>query len=119
MVKETPSEQLIKQAAAEVVVTDAAGRKITLKKPGVLAQYRLIEILGDSAKNEVYMGMVLPLIYVSAIGEHPVIQPASKREVEALISRLDEEGINAVMQGVQENFGRTDPEADKEALKKP
>jgi hypothetical protein len=119
MVKETPSEQLIKQASAEVIVTDSNGRTITLKKPGVLAQYRLIEILADSAKNEVYMGMVLPLIYVSAIGDAPVMQPSSKREVEALISRLDEEGINAVMQGVQDNFGRTDPEADKEALKKP
>jgi hypothetical protein len=116
--KETPSEQLIKQASAEVVVTDENGRAITLKKPGVLAQYRLIEILADSAKNEVYMGMVLPLIYVSAIDGDPVMQPASKRELEALIQRLDEEGINAVMQCVQDNFGRSNPEADQDALKK-
>lgn len=116
--RETPSEQLIKQASSEVTVTDAKGRVIVLKKPGVLAQYRLIEILADSAKNEVYMGMVLPLIYVSAMEGDPVMQPSSKREVEALIQRLDEEGIAAVMEGVQANFGRSDPDADKESLKK-
>lgn len=116
--RETPSEQLIKQASAEVTVTDAKGRVITLKKPGVLAQYRLIEILADSAKNEVYMGMVLPLIYVSAMDGDAVMQPSCKREVEALIQRLDEEGIAAVMEGVQVNFGRADADGDKEALKK-
>lgn len=115
----TPTEQIIKQASAEVSITDSNGRSITLKKPGVLAQYRLIELLGDSAKNEVYMAMVLPLIYVASIDGHPVPAPTKKVEIEALISRLDEDGINAVMLGVQEHFGKSDPDADKESLKKP
>ncbi|KAG0167309.1 hypothetical protein DFQ30_006189 [Apophysomyces sp. BC1015] len=55
--------------------------------------------------------MVLPLIFVTAIDDDPVFQPASKREVEALIQRLDEDGIAAVLQGVQANFGSEDPEA--------
>ncbi len=88
-----PSAQIIAKANAEAIVTDARGRTIKLKKPGVLAQYRLIEALGDSAKNEVYMGMVLPLIFISEIDGDVVFQPNTKREVEALIQRLDEEGI--------------------------
>lgn len=113
-----PSEQVIQKASAESMVSDKRGRVITLKKPGVLAQYRLIEILGDSAKNETYMAMVLPLIYVSAIDDDPVYQPAKKSEVEALIQRLDEDGISAVMAGVAEHFGQSDPAKDAEALKK-
>lgn len=113
-----PSDQIVQQAKAEVTVSDERGRVIKLKKPGVLAQFRLIEALGETAKNEVYMGMVLPLIFVTAIDDDPVYQPASKREVEALIQQLDEDGIAAVMAGVQANFGKTDPEADKAALKK-
>jgi hypothetical protein len=113
-----PSEQVIERANAEVTVTDARGRVIKLKKPGVLAQFRLIEALGDAAKNEVYTGMVLPLIFVTAIDDDPVYQPSSKREVEALIQQLDEDGIAAVLAGVQEHFGKADPEADKAALKK-
>lgn len=113
----TPSEQAVAKAQAEVQITDSQGRSITLKKPGVLAQYRLIEALGDAAKNEVYTAMVLPLIFVAAIDGDPVFQPASKREIEALIQRLDEAGISAVNAGVMAHFGASDPEADKAALK--
>lgn len=113
----TPSEQVVAKAA-EITVTDSAGRVIKLKKPGVLAQFRLVEVMGETAKNQVYMGMVLPLIYVTAIDGDAVFQPTSKLQVEALIQRLDEHGIDAVMEGVNANFGAIDPEADKDALKK-
>jgi hypothetical protein len=109
----TPSEQIVKAASADVLVTDKRGRSFKLKKPGVLAQFRLVEALGDVAKNEVYMGMVLPLIFIVAIDDDPVVQPTSKLQVEALIQRLDEDGIEAVMNGVQEHFGQVDPAASK------
>lgn len=96
----------------------ARGRGIKLKKPGVLAQYRLIEALGDSAVNRVYMGMVVPLIYVTAVDDLVVNQPKLKMHVEALIQQLDEDGIAAVMEKVTEVWGAADPEADKAALKK-
>ena len=113
-----PSEEVIKAANAETTCTDARSRVIRLKKPGILAQYRLIEALGDTAKNEVYMSMVLPLIFVTQIDEDAVHLPTSKPQLEALIQRLDEEGIAAVMKAVQEHYGKADPEADREALKK-
>ena len=117
-VNETPTEQVIAKANEETVVTDATGRVIKLKKPGVLAQYRLVEVVGaEAAKNEVYMGMILPLIFVSEIDGKPLQSPRSKNEVDALIQRLDEDGISAVLKGVQESFGNVDPEADKAALK--
>lgn len=112
-----PSMQAVAKAAAEHVITDAKGRAIKLKKPGVLAQFRLIEALGDSAKNEVYMAMVLPLIFVVEIDGDMVLQPNTKREVEALIQRLDEEGVAAVVNSVQQHFGSSNPDADKAALK--
>ncbi|MGC5301786.1 hypothetical protein, partial [Escherichia coli] len=55
------TQELIAAAAAEHTVTDASGRVITLRKPGILAQYRLIDALGNSARNEVYVGMVMPV----------------------------------------------------------
>jgi hypothetical protein len=116
-INQTPSAQVVTKAISATTVTDSAGRTITLKKPGVLAQYRLIEALGDTAKNEVYMAMAMPLIYVSEIDGDSVILPSTKIQVEALIQRLDEHGIQAVIQGMQENFGKSDPDADKAALK--
>jgi hypothetical protein len=116
-VNPSPSQQVVAAAQAEVIIPDAKGRKITLRKPGVLAQYRLVEAVGDSASNEVYMRMVLPLIFVSAIDGDPVYPPNKKSEVEAIIQRLDEHGITAVSDGVQQHFGARDPEGDKAALK--
>lgn len=113
----TPSEEVVQKAVSEVVITDGMGRAITLKKPGVLAQFRLIEALGETAKNEVYMGMVLPLIFIASIDGAVVPTPVRKSEVEALIQRLDEEGVTAVVNGVQQHFGNSNPEADKAAIK--
>jgi hypothetical protein len=59
------------------------------------------------------MGMVLPMIFVVSIDDEPVYQPATKREVEALIQQLDEDGIAAVLAGVQANFVPSDPETVK------
>jgi hypothetical protein len=115
---DSPRAQVLAKAAVEVTVTDARGRNITLKKPGVLAQYRIIEVAGESAKNEVYMSMVLPLIFVTSIDGDLVLQPTTKLQLEALITRLDEDGIETVIKGVRDSFGASDPEVDKAAIKK-
>lgn len=111
-----PSEQVVAQAVAEVTVPDARGRTLRLRKPGVLAQFRLIEALGDTAKNEVYVRMVMPLLYLGAIDDDALILMTTKPQIEALIQRLGEEGIAAVIEGVQEHFGARDPQADKAQL---
>jgi hypothetical protein len=116
-INETPSADVVAKQNQSFVVTDAKGRAITLKKPGVLSQFRLIEALGDTAKNQVYTSMVLPIIFVTDIDGDPIPQPQSKREIEALIQRLDDEGIEAVSNGVMANFGASTVDADKEALK--
>lgn len=118
VMKEVPSVEVLAKANEESSVTDSTGRVIKLKKPGVLAQYRLIEALGDSAANQTYMGMVLPLIYVTEIDGSAVHQPKLKMHVEALIQQLDDAGIEAVMRHVSETYGKSDPGADKESLKK-
>lgn len=116
-VNESPAAQAVAKAVEQFSVTDERGRVIVLKKPGVLAQFRLVELLGASASNDVYMGMVLPLIYVALIDGDQVLPPLRKSEVEALIQRLDEDGVTAVARGVSKHFGGRDPEEDKAALK--
>jgi hypothetical protein len=115
---ETPTEQVMARALASVSVTDKLGRVITLKKPGILAQYRLVEVAGDSASNDVYMRMILPVIYVAEIDGDPITQPLNKKQLEALIQRLDEHGIEAVNIGAVKNWGEPNPEADKAEVKK-
>ena len=115
---DSPAAQVIAAALAAVSVVDSAGRTIVLKKPAVLAQFRLIKALGNAAANEVYVRMVMPLLFVAEIDGDHVPPLVRESEVEALIQRLDEHGIEAVHKGVQANFAAPAPEDDKAALGK-
>jgi hypothetical protein len=101
---ETPSQQM--KAATQFEVTDERGRVFVLAKPDVLAQFRLVEALGETAMNQAYMGMVFPLLFIRAIDGEAVSSLHNKLEVEALIKRLDEDGIQAVTLGVHEHFAQ-------------
>jgi hypothetical protein len=101
-------------AAQEVEIVDASGRIIKLKTPGVLAHYKLIEALGETARNQMYVAMVVPLLYVSAIDNVPVRVPSSKHELEQLIERLGDGGMASVMQGMMQHF--LPPQANAGAL---
>ena len=85
-----------------VQVTAKNGKVITLKKPDFLAQFRLEEAIPDSSNR--YYAMCFPIIYVSAIDGDPVPFPSKKREIEGLISRLGEEGFEAIKDGIEQHF---------------
>lgn len=89
-----------------VVVTSAGGKAIGIKRPHVLSQYKLVDAIGDSAENRVYLNMCIPLMWVASIDGNPVPQPSTKLQIEGLISRLDEDGITAVSKGIDEHFSR-------------
>lgn len=94
----SPSAQLVQQALKEEIVEDAKGRKLLLRKPSVLAQFRIVQAVGpEVAANSTYMQMVNPLIYLGSVDGEAVPLPMSLREVEALIQRLDDDGLNTVM----------------------
>lgn len=88
----------------EITVETADGKKIVVKHPGVLAQYRLVAALGALADNRTYLAMTLPLIYVVGIDGEPVLQPNTRREIEGLIQRLGEDGMGAVVAAIAEHF---------------
>lgn len=86
-------------------VTLSTGKKLTIQQPNVLAQYRLVAALGELAENRVYLAMVTPLIYLAAIDDDAVMQPRTLREIEGLITRLDDEGLRALTDAIAEHFG--------------
>ncbi len=102
---------------SDVKIKTEGGREITLRRPPVLAQLRLVDAIGDSAANRVYLGMCMPLIYVAQIDGQDVPAPETKKQVEALFQRLDEDGLAAVSKGVEEHFARN-AKAEVESAKK-
>lgn len=115
----TPSQEIIRDANRTVEVRDKLGRTLTLKRPGVLAQFRLIELVGpETAKNDVYMGMALPLFWLVKLNGEDIYPPQTKAELEVLIQRVEEEGIEAIVLGIAEHFEKRGTDADpKDQLK--
>jgi hypothetical protein len=92
----TPSEEIMKRAALPDVV-HAGGKSINIQKPGVLAQFRIVEIVGaKTAMNAVYMDMLMPVQWVTHIDGVEIPQPQTRLELDALIQRLGEEAIVAI-----------------------
>lgn len=112
-----PSEEIVATATAESKVVDSRGRTFTLKKPGILSQFRMVELLGDSAANGVFMNMVFPLTFVAAIDDIPVARITKRSELDGLIQQLDEDGIAAVMDGVRAKYGQADYKEEQAAAK--
>lgn len=96
-----PSDEIVEAALAPTTATDARGRKFVLRKPPMSMQYRLVELIGgDAAKNEVYMGMILPILWIAQIDDDTIFPPRTKSELEALIDRVDDDGMLAIAQAL-------------------
>ncbi|WGS53582.1 hypothetical protein LFL96_21225 [Paraburkholderia sp. D15] len=85
-----------------LVVSVKDGRKLTLTYPGPLAQYKLVRAMGPvESENARLCRMYMPLIYLSAIDETPVLLPTSMLQLDALVERLGHKGLAALQDGVQ------------------
>jgi hypothetical protein len=115
----TPSQEIIGGAAATSTLPTASGRTLTLRKPGALQRLRLADALGaDSAKNEVYFGQAFVAVCVVAIDGDPVSFPTTKRELEALVQRLDDEGLGVAALWLSSQIhGGKSPEQQQADLK--
>jgi hypothetical protein len=102
---ETPTEAVVNAANATVMVTDAKGRQITVKKIGALDRMRLFELIGpDNVKNEAYLGYATLAYAAVKIDGEDVPRPTSKLALEGLVQRLDDDGLASVAKAIAKNF---------------
>lgn len=95
-------------------VTDDRGRILTVRTAGPRERMRLFKAIGpENSRNEPYVGTATLAYCVSEIDGDPVPVPANEVQIEALVERLGDDGINAVAQVMMERMGIT--EADIEA----
>lgn len=78
-------------------VTDAKGRKLTLRKITVLDQVRLLRAIGPAqSSNEPYVNIVTMAASVSDIGGVPLPFPRNEAQIDAAIERIGDEGFVAL-----------------------
>ncbi len=90
-----PSEMIFEGCGMEEV-TDAEGRRLKVQKPTVLDKLRLFKAVGpDMAQNPPYLGLALTACAVKFIDDVPVPHPSNEQQIENLILRLGDAGMNA------------------------
>ena len=101
--KVTMNESEVTNKTEQMQVIDSRGRVLKLRKLDILSESRLVRMLGQEAvTNQIYMNAyVLPAAMVSEIDGEAVFTPTSQREMEALIQRLDNVGIGAILEYLQ------------------
>ena len=93
----SPSERIVAAAQATAEANDAAGRALTVRRPGALERLRLFKAAGAAlAGNPAWLGLATVAASVVALDGVPVPFPASEAQIEALVARLGDHGIAAV-----------------------
>lgn len=98
---ESPSARIVAAANATWEVADAAGRRIVLRRPGVVEQLRLFKAVGPVlAENAPWFGIALLAAAVVEIDGVPVPFPSGEAMVEAIVGRLGDAGVRAVAEAL-------------------
>jgi len=83
--------------ADPITTTDSAGRKITLRKPSALDKMRLFKAAGPiHSQNQIWLAHAMLAYAVTDIDGTPVIAPVNDSQIDALVGKLDDHGIEAV-----------------------
>jgi hypothetical protein len=79
------------------VVSDRSGRKMELRRVGVVEQLRLFKALGpELSENRAYFGLAKLAAAIAMIDDVPVPLPANEAGIEAVLERLGDDGVEAV-----------------------
>jgi hypothetical protein len=102
-----------------VIKKDAGGREIEVRKLKPIDRLRILEIIGaDNANNGPYLGYATLAASVTKIDGADVPRITTKIALEAMVSRLDEAGLDAVGQAFREIYPDAATETDaQETLK--
>jgi hypothetical protein len=109
---DSPSQEIAKPITK--MVTDSRGREIEVRKLKPLERLRMLEIIGaQNAENQPYLGYAMLAYSVNKIDEQVVPKIGSKLALEAVVARLDDEGLNAVGEAFKELYAGASGEEDQ------
>ena len=93
----TPSATIIEAASASRTITDAAGRRITVRRMTALDKLRLFKAAGQElASNDRWLAMAMLASAVIAVDDIPLPLPVNEALIEAAVAKLGDQGIEAV-----------------------
>ncbi len=105
----TPSESIVAAAHATRAVTDAHGRRLTIRDLTTLDLLRLFKAAGrEAGDNPRYLGLAALTFAVQAIDGVPVPQPVNEMQIEALVQQIGDAGMQAIADGLKPGVAERD-----------
>ncbi len=93
----TPTQSIIEDSVKRDVIQDQTGRRIGVRTLGPVDTLRLYKAAGPTlSENNAWLQFAALAIAVSDIDGVPVPPPTTEGQIESIISRLGEAGINAI-----------------------
>ena len=72
----------------------------------------MFEVVGaDNSRNDAYLGYASLAFHVTSVDGDPVTRPANRLQLEALVQRLGDDGLEAVGKALEATLV-TEPDAD-------
>ena len=81
-------------------VRDSKGRLLTVKRASVVEKMRLAKALGEHSGNDSYANFGVVAASVREIDSSPVPFPMTSLQLEALVQRLDDAGMEAALEAL-------------------
>lgn len=101
MSDKAPAAMAVTTTKQSETIKDVLGRDLIVKVVSTLEAARLTRACGQDAENQTYMTFAVMAASVRAIDGDPVMFPNTIKSVEAIIERLDDEGMQAVAKWAQ------------------
>jgi hypothetical protein len=98
----SPSATIVAKATEARSVVDGLGRRLTLRSLTALDKLRIFKAAGSElALNQPWLAMAILASSVTAIDDIPIPMPSTETQIEALVGRLGDIGIEAIAQTIE------------------
>jgi hypothetical protein len=112
------SAEIIAAAVERPTVQDKRGRTITLRKLGPVQRTRLLKVIGpDSSRNLPLVGYYTMAVSVFAINGEEEAFPTKEMQLEGMLERLGDDGLEAVAEGWKKAGWSSEDEGKPDAIK--
>ena len=93
----TPTTTVLNAAGERLSISDHSGRTITARKLNALDKLRLLKAAGPLlSDNQAWLGVAMLAASVVEIDGIPVPMPVTEKQIEAVVARLGDIGLDAV-----------------------
>lgn len=98
----TPSATIVAKATEARIVIDSLGRRLAIRNITALDRLRIFKAAGpELAMNQPWVAMAILASSITAIDNIPVPPPSTEQQVEALVVRLGDAGIEAITENLE------------------